>query len=349
MLQHFKGIHITALKTCVPSQVVSNAFFEELLSPKEIKIFEKTVGIKNRRWATDNITALDLGFEAANSLLKEHDVASSEVECLIFLSQTPDYKIPFSSNILQAKLNLPQNVLCLDINAGCAGFVQGLGTAFSIAQTIKGKVLFIVAETLSKILSHKDRGTSMLFGDGAAAMLIERSTDDVSETYFQYFSDGNNADAIMIPDGGCRNVVTSHSFEIEKDDKNNQKNRLQLAMDGARVLDFTLREVAPSILQILKQANLDKEQIGAFLLHQSNQFIIKQIAAQLGVEAQKFPINIDQFGNTSGVSIPLLIQSQAENNNELDKLILSGYGSGLNWANGIISFKQTKIYPQIEL
>lgn len=350
MYQEFQGVEIKAIAACVPRNKIGNDFFGDLLSAKEIRIFEKTVGIIQRRWAKDNITASDLGFTAAIDLFENYEIDKKEIDCLIFLSQTPDFKIPFTSNILQDRLGLKQNILCLDINAGCAGFIQGLSTSYAIAKTLKkGKVLFIVAETLSKILSTKDRGTAMLFGDGAAAILIENTENSDSKAFFNFYSDGANADAIKIPDGGYRNGTTLDSLLLEEDEKLNLKNRLHLSMDGPKVFDFTLREIASSIEQLLKQSKVNKEAIDYFLLHQSNQFIIKQIASQLGVSSEKMLLNINEFGNTSGVSIPLLMCSHAEKLMEPRTLMLSGYGVGLNWGNCILENTDFNYIKKVEI
>lgn len=338
MFQDFEGIEIKAISGCIPKRKVLNNEFGDLLSEKEIRIFEKTVGIKERRWADENVTASDLGYTAAMNLFENYDFDKDDIECLVFLSQTSDYKIPFTSNILQSRLGIKREVLCLDINAGCAGFIQGLSTCFSLVNSLpKGKkALFIVAETLSKILSLKDRSTTMLFGDGASAILIENTGNKDSRTSFNFYSDGSNADAIQILDGGYRNIITKESLEIVKDEKGNEKTKLNLSMDGPRVFDFTLREISASIEELLIKTNNQKESIDFYLLHQSNQFIIKQIAAQLGVAPEKMLLNIENFGNTSGVSIPLLIGSHKEKFNESNKLLLSGYGVGLNWGNCIL-------------
>lgn len=350
MYQEFQGIEIKAIATCVPKNKIGNDFFEGLLTPKEIRIFEKTVGIIERRWAEDKVTASDLGYEAAINLLNNHEIDKEEIDCLIFLSQTPDFKIPFTSNILQDRLGLKRNILCLDINAGCAGFIQGLSTCYSIAKSLKkGKVLFIVAETLSKILSTKDRGTSMLFGDGAAAILIGNTENLDSKAFFNFYSDGANADAIKIPDGGYRNGITTESFLLVEDEKLNLKSRLHLAMDGPKVFDFTLREIAVSIEELLEQSKVRKETIDYFMLHQSNQFIIKQIAAQLNVLPERMPLNISEFGNTSGVSIPLLISSHAEKLINSKTLLLSGYGVGLNWGNCILERTNFNYIEKVEI
>lgn len=346
MNQEFSGIQIKAIASCVPKRLIANDSFGDILSPKELRVFEKTVGIKERRWANEGVTACDLGFKAASDLLESYDVKKEDISCLIFVSQTPDYKIPFTSNILQDRLQLRQEILCLDINAGCAGFIQGLSTSFALAKSLKkeGKVLFIIAETLSKILSEKDRSTTMLFGDGASAILIENTDNDEIKSFFNFFSDGAHADAIAIPDGGFRNTVSVTSFDNVVDHSGNVRNRLNLKMDGPKVFDFTLREIAPSIELLLLQSNVDKDDLDYFLLHQSNQFIIKQIASKLGVSADKMLMNISEFGNTSGVSIPLLISSNIEKLKSKSYVAMSGYGSGLNWGNCIINLAETKLF-----
>jgi 3-oxoacyl-[acyl-carrier-protein] synthase-3 len=350
MSQRFQGIEIKAISSCVPKEIISNDFFEELLSPKERRVFEKTVGILERRWAADGITASDLGFEAANELISFNKIKKNEIDCIIFLSQTSDYKIPFTSNILQHRLGLNKEILCLDINAGCAGFIQGLSTSFSIAQSIpNGKVIFIIAETLSKILSKNDRGTSMLFGDGASAVLIENTGNEKSVAFFNFFSDGGNADAIMIPDGGYRNNITSTSFKLIKDDNNNERNRLNLTMDGPRVFDFTLREIAPKIKDLIEINGMKITDIDYFLLHQSNRFIIRQIASQLGIPSEKMLMNIDKYGNTSGVTIPLLMGSYNQILKRNLTLLFSGYGSGLNWGNCLLNMPEVNILPIKEI
>jgi len=338
MFQDFEGIEIKAISGCVPKRKVLNTEFVDLLSDKELRIFEKTVGIKERRWADENVTASDLGYSAAIDLFENYKFDKDDIECLVFLSQTSDYKIPFTSNILQARLGIKREVLCLDINAGCAGFIQGLSVCFSLVNSLpKGKkALFIVAETLSKILSLKDRSTTMLFGDGASAILIENTGNKDSRTSFNFYSDGSNSDAIQIVDGGYRNRATTESFKVVNDDKGNQRSKLNLEMDGPRVFDFTLREIAGSIEDLLVKTATSKESIDFFLLHQSNQFIIKQIAAQLQISPEKMLLNIENFGNTSGVSIPLLFGSHKEKLNKSNKLLLSGYGVGLNWGNCVI-------------
>lgn len=349
MDQIFDNVFIESVVSCVPREVVHNSNFSKILDPKELKLFEKTVGIFERRWADDSTTACDLGFAAASKLLKEHKYSKGKIKALIFLSQTPDYKIPFTSNILQSRLSLNSDILCLDVNAGCAGFIQGLSLGFSILKTLKQdeKVLLIIGETLSKILSTSDRTTSLLFGDAASAIVLGHS-DQTNKSHFNFFSDGNNFDSIIIEDGGCRNPYNINSLDKIEDEKKNIRSRVNLKMDGSKVFDFTLREIAPSISLLLEKSSIDIESLDFFLFHQSNKFIIRQIATKLGLLPEKTLLNIDKFGNTSGVSIPLLICSFYNNFHSTKNVLFSGYGSGLNWGNCVTDLSHTKILPILE-
>lgn len=348
MIQSFSNIIIKAITASVPKKTVTREEFADTFTEKELNKFEKTTGIKERRFADQNVTASDLGFDAANRLLKEEN-CKDEIRALIFLSQTPDYKIPFTSNLLQKRLGLEPEVLCIDINAGCAGFVQGLGVCYSMAQSINGKILFVVAETLSKLLSLKDKSTAAIFGDGAAALIIEKDESSSASAYFNYFSDGDNADAIMVPEGGAREPFNDSSLDDLIDDNGSVRNNTNLYMDGPRVFDFTLREIPKSITILFEDTGKKAANIDVFCFHQSNRFIIKQISRILGIPQEKIVLNIERFGNTSGVSIPLLIVSELESNKERE-VLFCGYGAGLNWANCITKLTEnTTIYELNEI
>lgn len=348
MTQKFQNISIEAIAACVPKKVIKGEYFSELLDDKELRKFERTTGILERRYVDSNTTASDLGFKAAKKILDEQN-CKDEIKALIFLSQTSDYKIPFTSNILQDRLGLSKEILCLDINAGCAGFIQGLSVCYSLANSIDGKVLLIVAETLSRILSPLDKSTNTLFGDGAAAVLVAKDKSNYP-TYFNFFSDGNKHAAIMIPDGGYKSPFSLNSLEWREGNNGGKSQGLHLTMDGAKVFDFTLREIPESIELLLKKSGMKIDEIDAFLLHQSNKFIIKQIASKLDIPIDKVLFNIDKFGNTSGVTIPLLMVTELNPVMKYNKLLLSGYGSGLNWGNCVISLSPNlNIYNILEL
>ncbi len=347
MYQCFENIVIEGISACVPKNVIKNDHFNDLIAGKELRMFEKTVGIIERRWTENDVTASDLGFVAASKLL-QGNFDRNDIKALIFISQTPDYKIPFTSNILQSRLGLENDMLCIDVNAGCSGFISGLSQAYAIAASLeKGKVLLIIADTLSKVLASRDRGSTMLFGDGASALIISKNKSANNKSFFNFFSDGINHQSIEIPDGGFRNQVSQSSFDIVERESGNFRSEVNLKMDGQKVFDFTLREISPSIIDLLAHFKIEKNNIDFFFFHQSNRFIIKQIAHQLGISEERIPININLFGNTSGVSLPLLLVSNELVQEKSFTALFSGYGAGLSWGNAVINVDENLIKPPL--
>lgn len=328
MIQQFESIGIKTLTTCIPSQVVTNdQIAKDIWSEKEQKMFEKTVGIKERRWSSKDVKSSDLGLSASRSALENIDL--KDIKIVIFLSQTPDFKIPFTSNILQSKLGLSNDVNCIDVNAGCNGFIQGLSMAFSMALTLEENdlVLLVVAETLSRLLNSGDKTTYPLFGDAAAAMVVGKNSQ-FGKSYFNFFSNGDEHQAIIV-----KNMNNSKEGLI----------REFLTMQGEKVFDFTMSEVAKGINKLLQQTNTLISDFSKVALHQSNRLIIKQITSELGVPKDRVLINIEKFGNTSGVSIPLALSDLINEGKEGELVLCSGYGSGLSWGNCILSLKNTLI------
>ena len=316
------GSYISHIAGVVPSRQISNTDLN-LFSEKEKKFFEKTVGIKSRFWSSADETSTSLAVLAANYLIEESIIDKKKIKQLLFISQTPDQQIPFTSNILQNRLGLPIQTFTQDINAGCAGFVQALFTGFSINQTLNTgeQTLIVISETLSKKLDSKDKSTTTLFGDGASAILITRDEKFTQKSIFQFNSDGGKGDSIKL-----LNEVTS-----------------KLTMEGQKVFDFTMSEVTNGFKEFSQKNNLNVQLIDKFYFHQSNKFILKQFQNILDIPKSKLPINIETFGNTSGVSIPLLISSTWEEGTDIKDVIFCGYGSGLTWGYAFSTLERCKV------
>ena len=343
----FNNIKIQGIASCVPSKIISNEERTDLYSEKDLKTIIKTTAIKERRFAEENVCASDLGFKAAKYLIEELNEASN-ISCVLFLSQTPDYKIPFSSNILQSRLELSNKCLCVDINAGCNGFISGLQIAYSIINGLeKGKVLLILAETMSKIVSLKDKSTALLFGDGASALLISK-TKEINTSFFSNYSDGHKYDTIIIPDGGYRNTFNEKSLIKHKYDDGSVRQNTELYMDGFGVFVFTKKKVRDAVIEMNEYAKHNMDDIDYYIFHQANKFIIDQIRKKLNIDQKKILMNIDRFGNTSAVSIPLVITTELENIKNRKAIHCSGFGSGLSWGNAILDLNKTIIFPIIE-
>ncbi len=347
----FKNIGITGVSACVPKEVIKNINYKDLVTDKELNKIIKTTGIYERRFARNNICSSDLCFEAAKTLIQDMNIDRKSIDMLIFLSQTPDYKIPATAPILQDRLGLPNSTGSFDINLACSGYVYGLSTAFSyVSQEGINKVLLLVGDTLSKVLSSKDRSTSLLFADGGSATLIEKNKRN-EKSFFSLNSDEAGYNHIIIKSGGLRNPS---SFDTLKEKVYNDGSILsdeQLFMNGIEVFNFTLNVVSKDILNLLKNSKYDISDIDYIVFHQANKYITDFLVKKLKYDLKKVPYSIQKFGNTSSVSIPLTIVSEMKDTIQDKKQmsIFSGFGAGLSWATSLMDISTCHISKLIEL
>jgi 3-oxoacyl-[acyl-carrier-protein] synthase III len=335
----FNNIGISGLAAAVPSRVLDNLAPNEWFTEKEAKSVVKMTGIKERRVAPAEMCASDLCFAAADKLLTEMQIDRNTVDVLIFISQTPDYRMPATGIILQGRLGLGKATAALDINLGCSGYIYGLSLAYSycLQPGIK-RVLLLNGETRTKVYSFKDKSTGLLFGDGGAATLIEK-TEGNGDSYFSLHADGKRSHYIMIKSGGYRNMSTAESLQEKQYEDGSRRNDEQGIMDGAGVFDFTIQDIPKDIEHTLEYAQAAISDIDFFLLHQANKFITDHIARKMGISAEKVPYSLQKFGNTSSVSIPLTMVSELGEqlrNNKL-KLLMTGFGVGLSWGTCILN------------
>jgi len=330
-------ISIAGLAAAVPRKQLSNRDYE-LLSEKEQEFFIKTVGVETRHTADKGMTTSDLCEAAAKSLLDGLGWKAEDLELLIFVSQSRDYIIPATSGILQDKLDLPKSCVALDISLGCSGYVYGLSVMgrMMTGGAIK-KGLLMVGDVSTHTTSYKDKSTYPLFGDAGTVTALEYKPGS-KEMSFNLQTDGSGYEAIIIPDGGIRNLATVESFEYEKISEGIERNKYHIALDGMEVFNFSLREVAPNIRALCEYAETPLEYIDYFVMHQANKIMNESIRKKLKINAEKYPYSIVEFGNTSSASIPLTIVTELAEivrDKEL-KMLFSGFGVGLSWGSVIL-------------
>jgi 3-oxoacyl-[acyl-carrier-protein] synthase-3 len=343
----FSNIQISGISSCVPENKVENISFATPSSENDIVKTIKMTGISYRRIAEEHFCASDLCFEAAEKLLGDLCVERGTIDMLLFVSQTPDYRIPATAPILQDRLKLKKTVAAFDINLGCSGYVYGLSTAFLFAnQSSFNRVLLLVGDTLSKCISSQDKATSLLFGDAGTATLIEKSNKK-NESYFILGSDGAGNDAIKIKAGGYR-YPRCDETHVEKDLVRSE----ELVMNGADVFNFTIREVPGNIKALLNHSKVSIEDIDHVVFHQSNEFIINFLAKKLKLPKNCVPVSLAEYGNTAGASIPLTIVTEMKQNlsrNKHTKTILCGYGVGLSWGSVLVDLKNCHVSDLVEV
>jgi 3-oxoacyl-[acyl-carrier-protein] synthase III len=347
----FNNVGIRGISAAVPANTIINREYTQYFPNSVVsEIVEKT-GIETRRFAPDNICASDLCYAAAEKLLKDLFIDKSEIDLLVFVSQTPDYRMPATSILLQERLGLSKQTMAFDLSLGCSAFVYALSVVFSLVQSGNiRKALILDGETRSRAYYPKDRRVAFLFGDGGVAALIEKD-DTFGKSFFSLNSDGGREELIKIKAGGYR-FPSSHETlkEKEVDEHGNISTDEHGYMNGADVFNFVIQEIPSDINRILKSAEIGKEDIDYFLFHQANAFMNGYLVKKLKLPLEKVPSSIKDFGNTSSVSIPLTIVSQLQG--KLDgkkKLLLSGFGVGMSWASAVINFSDCHISNLIEL
>jgi len=347
----YKNTGISGLAAAIPSNIIDNYNYTEYFNPDSVKEVVGKIGIKERRFADTDVCASDLCYAAAEALLTDMNVDRSEIDLLIFVSQTPDYKMPATAFILQHRLNLPNSTIAFDINMGCSGFIYGLSAVYSFMQQ-KGfrKALLLDGETRSKVYSPKDRNTAFIFGDGGVAALIDKD-EKYGDSYFSLNSDGSREHLIKIKAGGYRNPSSPETLKEKViDEHGNIRTDEQASMNGADVFNFLIREVPKDVKNTLAYSKNEISQIDYFVFHQANNYINNYLGKKLKLDKEKVPMSIEKFGNTSSVSIPLTIVSELKNKlGNTNRIMLCGFGVGLSWATAILNLNECHISDLIEI
>lgn len=315
----------------LPERIETNAQLKEAYPSWDLDtIYEKT-GIAARHIAAPNECASDLAVKAAQKLFTEHNVDSQSIDFLLLCTQTPDYPLPTTACLVQQRLGLRTNVGAIDFNLGCSGFVYGLSLADGL---IRGgmvkRVLLITAETYSKYIHEADRSLRTIFGDGAAATLIE-AADEPSLTAFQFGTDGTGADTLLVTKGGnrpeCDAIKPRHRHRWQS----------ALYMDGPSLINFTVTAVPQLIDDICRAANLPNSAIDLYLFHQATLKMLDQLRERLGLTREQMPLALEHCGNTVSSTLPILIDDlrrKGRLNAEM-RNVLIGFGVGWSWAGCI--------------
>ncbi|WP_340394763.1 ketoacyl-ACP synthase III [Paenibacillus sp. FSL E2-0177] len=293
------------------------------------------IGINQRHIAKKDEFASDLGIAAANILFEKNNISRTDVDYLIYCTQSPEYYLPSTACILQDKLGLSTSIGALDVNLGCSGYVYGLSLAKALIQTGQAKnVLFITADTYSKFINNQDRSVKPLFGDGATATLLSESSSIYGLQSFVFGTDGTGMNNLIVPAGGLRNPISEFNLQEEIDSFGNVRSNSNLYMNGPEIFNFSLREVPKSINELMEKEGFSIEDYDFFVFHQANQFMLEYLRKKLKIESDKFSIQVNDCGNTVSSSIPIALKRELLNGKikKGDRVMMVGFGVGYSWA-----------------
>jgi len=334
----FGNRKITGLLAVVPAY--ERSFLDEManfnFSPARSLKLKEVMGYDKHRIVDGAVCASDLACFGMDHLFRNGLLDRDGFDALILVTQSPDYFMPPTSCVVQGRLGLKRDMLCMDINQGCAGFLIGLIQAFLLLdQPAVRKVVLINADVLSRKVSPRDRNSYPLIGDAASIAVVERS-DDPAPVYANLYMDGGRRGVLTIPAGGFRLPSSPETALLEDDGENNFRAKDNLYMDGSAVFNFVQLEVPPLVEELLRTAGARTQDVDYFLFHQPNRFMLQKLADRMEVPYEKMPSNIvGKYGNSSGVSIPMAIADNLRERllGDTIRACLAGFGVGLTWSS----------------
>jgi len=322
------GVVMQGIVASVPDHEVSVRELGAALPAAELDKIVSTVGLGQVFRVKAGQTAADLCRAAAEQLLQDLEWAPESVDGLIFVTQTPDHFLPANACILHARLGLSPSALAFDINMGCSGYVQALLVATQLVTSgTCRRLLLLAGDTISPLLDPSDQSVALLFGDAGSATALEARAD-ANALAFVSGTDGRGWERLRVPGGGFRHP----NFGLGVAPASSSPR--WLSMDGLAVYEFTLRRVPSLIRDVLHLQDWNADEVDAFLLHQANGFMLEALRKKLHIPTERWPVNIARYGNTSMVTIPLLLADDLSVmlRSSEQNLVLAGFGVGFSWA-----------------
>jgi 3-oxoacyl-[acyl-carrier-protein] synthase III len=317
-----RGVKIVGVGHYAPARVVTNHDLEAWLDTTDEWITTRT-GMKRRHWTSDNEATSDLASAAAEAALVHAGLQAADVDCFIVATVTPDYYFPATACLVATRLGAREKP-AFDIAIACSGFIYGLTIASGLIRSgVYRRVMLIGAESLSKILDKEDRSTAILFGDGAGAVILERSEED-SFLACDLGADGSRPELLYAHGSGSREPLDHAALDA----------KLHLIhMQGRETFKLAVNKMVESTGSVLSKANLNKADIAFLIPHQANKRIIDATARYLGLPEDKVVINIAEYGNTSAASIPMALSEtvRAGRVKPGDLIVFVAFGGGLSW------------------
>jgi 3-oxoacyl-[acyl-carrier-protein] synthase-3 len=327
-----RGAGIIGLGMAVPERVLTNDDLAKLVETSDEWIVSRT-GIKQRHVCDPDTTTSDLAARAALAALADANIAPGDLDLVLCATATGDYLWPSTACVIQHKIGAT-NAAAFDLSAACSGFCYGLTVAGGLLRTGEMQnILVIGADTLTKQLDWHDRGTCILFGDGAGAAVLTACSPEEGIMASYLGADGSGVESIWMPGGGVRTPLTSDNIGAGLN---------CIHMKGSEVYKFAVRIVPEVIERVLVRAKLQPEDIGLLVMHQANLRIIQAVAERFGIDDERVFVNLHKYGNTSAASIPIaLTEAQAEGRLQRGKVVVTvGFGAGLTWGANVLRWNK---------
>lgn len=328
---------IKGLSYYLPQTIVTNEQIVSEFPEWTVEKITSKVGVNKRHVAAEE-TISDMAVKASERLFEQYpEIKREDIDFVIVCTQSPDYFLPSTACLVQARLALSTNCGAFDIDLGCSGYEYGLAVAKGlITANIARNVLFITSEAYNKHLHPRDKGNRTIFGDAATASVI--STDGFAEIgEFCLGTDGKGAEHLIVKTGGMKHPQPLN--DVSFDENGNPVSSDHLFMNGAKIFNFTLKVVPPMVKDVLAKSGLEKEDIDLFVFHQANMFMLEHLRKKLKIDESKFFINMENIGNTVSSTIPIALCDAMKEGKLHGNILLAGFGVGLSWGATVLKVK----------
>lgn len=320
---------------CVPDRILDNNEIAEFVDTSDQWIQERT-GVARRRIAVEETTS-SMAAEAGRQAMEEAGIGPEEIDLILVATATPDHIFPCAACEIQERLQAV-NAVCFDLNAACSGFLFAYQTAQAyIASGVYRTVLVVGSESLSRIVNWEDRGTCILFGDGSGAAVLR--AQEGKNWIPAAHSNGKGGPALLCTGPNAAKAGEKGNLPGQSEDWNKGA-EMEITMDGKAVFQFAVRKVPEVIHEVLDSNGLTAEDIDWFILHQANKRIVESVAKRLKTDISRFPMNLQEYGNTSSASIPILLNEMNRKGlmKKGQKIVMAGFGAGLSWGAAVLEW-----------
>lgn len=330
--------YIKAINYYLPERIVTNEDIVREFPEWSVEKIASKVGVNKRHISATDETATDLAIKAAERLFNGGQINRSEIDYLLFCTQSPDYILPTSACIIQDKLGLRKDIGALDFNLGCSGYIYGLSLAKGLIYGgIAKNVLLLTGETYNKHLHPKDKGNRTIFGDAASATII--STSGIARIGdFSLGTDGSGAGNLIVNSGGMRCPVKQNDLSF--DEHGNPCSSDYLYMNGSEIFTFTLDNVPPLVKNTLLRNGINKEDIDLYIFHQANKYMLDFLRRKIKILPERFYYCLSEYGNTVSNTIPIALCEAIDKENICMnmKVLIAGFGVGYSWGGVVLHF-----------
>lgn len=341
------NVNIRAVNSWLPENNVELTSFASLYGEAEVNSIIKTTGVERVRVVDEKMTSSDMCYLAAEKLFEQEGFDKSQIDGLVFVSQTTDWILPATSISLQDRLGLSKDTVCIDVHYGCSGYIYGLFQAASwVACGACQNVLVLAGDTTSRMINEHDKSLRLVFGDCGTATIVSKGEGRMG---FHIQSDGSGADRLIVPAGGFRLPISEETSVLEWDEDKNGRTKNDLFMDGMAIFNFAITKVHKNINTLIEEMDWQKEEVGFYGLHQANEFMVNYVRKKLKVDESIVPVNVKNYGNTGPATLPLLLSDvcSGEHTYDLNKTVMCGFGVGLSWGSVAADLSNTHFYSPV--